>query len=695
MSLQIWLPLTGHTRNKGVWKTTAEFYPSNTNFITVDDSGKIGKCYSFNSTATNTGIYHADGNYMADYINNKSFSICAWIQTTSTDTCAISLSYGVRIFVGDGGHTYITLYNTSRTVGCAANMAVNDGKWHHICAIYNVDTNKIQFYVDGVKKNEVSYTSGYTYASSWNNGLFIGRDPNNSTVNDHYLYKGKMNDVRIYDHALSPVEVSEIAKGLCVHYKLDDVQSSNNLITNGFGELGTENWTSSSAMSTTEIPPNHPEIKASMSGGNTSVEYIPISPNHIYTISCYIKAMSGASGNKYPSLYAYDIDKKMIQYYQCTEGFATSTATTLAQPLHRGDTVIYATDLSNWNTGTSNYYYYVAIFGYKNSLGEVYPDLTYTQDAPKFGTYSDKSNIDKENNTITLSAAYTGADRPAGTTICQSTEGSTYYYPFGAVAVSSVQDWVFKTATFRPSGTKRLKPAAYVRWNTYNGLYLAGNKLVDNFFNDDRIIDSSGYGNHGTKNGNITMSSDTRRHSASTVFDGSTAYIEAPPLPLETKTISVWVKTSWLTPSAYKHVMHDKQSGLCVGWGAANGNFITYIGSSAGGSGSCIDMRTTTYTANQWNHIVVIKTGDTTRDVYVNGIKATPATNNWWAGDQNTLNIGCRHNGGAYKDFFDGQISDLRAYATELSPDDILTLYNTGARVANTGAMTGYEMKEG
>jgi hypothetical protein len=227
-------------------------------------------------------------------------------------------------------------------------------------------------------------------------------------------------------------------------------------------------------------------------------------------------------------------------------------------------------------------------------------------------------------------------------------------------------------------------------------LYIAGNKLVDNFFNDDTIMDSSGYSNHGTKNGKVTMSSDTIRHSASTRFDGSTAYIEAPGLPLETKTISVWVKTSWVTPSGvYKHIMHDKQSGLSLAWGAANGNFITYIGSAAGGTGSCIDIRTTSYAANQWNHIAVVKTGDTTRDVYVNGVKATPSANNWWGGDQNTLNIGCRHQSGSYRDFFDGRIADFRAYVTALTADDIKRLYEVSASVSKNNSMLGYEMKEG
>jgi hypothetical protein len=44
--------------------------------------------------------------------------------------------------------------------------------------------------------------------------------------------------------------------------------------------------------------------------------------------------------------------------------------------------------------------------------------MTYTADSPIFGTYSDKSNIDKTNNTITLKSAFTGEDRPAGTVIC-------------------------------------------------------------------------------------------------------------------------------------------------------------------------------------------------------------------------------------------------------------------------------------
>ena len=692
MSLQLWLPLNGNTKNKGVFPTN-NFSVTNTTCITVNDEGKIGKCYNFNSTVNNTGIYHADSGFMAKCINNHSFSLCIWVQTTATDTCALSLSYGLRLFVGDSSHTYVTLYNSSRTVGCASSTAVNDGNWHHICATYNVDTNKIAIYIDGVAKNEVSYTSGYTYASSWTNGLFIGKDPNNSTVSDHYLFKGKLNDARVYDHALSVAEIKELAKALVVHYKLDEFTSSDNLIVNGFGELGSENWNNGSKISTTEVPSGHSEIKASMYDGNMTVQYIPIIQNHTYTISGYIKAMANQSGSKYPSIWPYDIDKKFMDYYKCATGFNNTYKTTLAQPLHRGDTVVYATDLSAWTTATNNHYFHVAIFGYKNSFGDVYPDMVYTQDSPAFGTYSDKSHIDKTNNTITLNAAFTGEDRPAGTTICQATEGSIYYYPFNGIPVTSLTDWVFKTADFKPSATSRLKAAAYIRWNTYNGLYIAGNKLVDNTFNDTMITDSSGYGNHGVRNGNITISTSTPRYEYSTVFDGTNSFIEAEPLPLETKTISVWLKTTWTRSSGYMVAVHDKQTTLAIGW--SDNRLITYVGTGAGGSGSCIDITTTNYTANKWNHIVVVKTGTTTRNVYVNGVPATPMANNYWGGDLSKLNIGGRHHSGSYSAYFKGQLSDFRAYAKELTDDEVLRLYNTAASVSKNGAMLGYEMKEG
>ena len=476
---KLWLPLTKNILNYGT-------KPSNitVNNVTANTNGKLGGCYGFNGSSL-LGTH--------DFISNNTneWTFACWMKLNATTagqtlfSCRTSATqngftifyYGSQWLIDDGARWTVT-----------PTITIAKDTWYHVCVVRKKGVGKY-LYINGVLDSSTTTTGTPTIVNP--NIYSIGMSQNSATTVSGNSLNGYLNDVRFYDRALSVAEIKNIAKGLIVHYKLDDAQSSDNLITNGFGELGSENWTSTSAISTTEIPSGHPEIKASFYSANMTKEYIPVSSTHSYTISGYIKASSGATGNTYPSIYPYDIDKKFIQNYNAA-GFSPSTATTLTQPLKKGDTVLHAADLSAWSTSTTSYAYRVAIFGYKNSFGEVYDDLIYTQDAPAFGTYSDKSHIDKENNTITLNAAFTGEDRPIGTKICQTSEGGTYYYPWGGINVTSISDWVYKTATIKPSTIPRLKAAAYFRWSTYGRCYIAGNKLVDNFFHDDRVIDSSG-----------------------------------------------------------------------------------------------------------------------------------------------------------------------------------------------------------
>lgn len=207
---------------------------------------------------------------------------------------------------------------------------------------------------------------------------------------------------------------------------------------------------------------------------------------------------------------------------------------------------------------------------------------------------------------------------------------------------------------------------------------------------DNTEYDVSGYINNGEKHGSITYSSDTSRYVTSSVFDG-TSYISANSLSDEVKTISLWVKTDWLTVSSgYKLLMYDKATKLCIGF-YSNNRFCTYIGTSSD-KGTAITYENL-YNVNEWNHIVVVKTGAKTRDVYINGEKAPTTTNTYFAGTGSELLIGCRNYNG-YGNYFDGQISDFRAYVTQLSEDDILNLYQVGASLANNGVLMAHEFIE-
>lgn len=212
MSLIHWWPLNGDTKDYGVLNNNL----SNSN-AQIDNSGKIGKCYSFTYTSHQYMAF-GDSSFMSNYINNHSFSIAYWTKAGSSvsSLCAIGLSYGVRIY---NSTPIFSLYNTTRNATVRASVSITDGNWHHVCATYNIIDNSMKIYIDGVLSGSSTYPSG-TYSSSWNNGQYIGYDPNNNT--DDCWYDGKLNDIRIYDHVLSAKEVKELSKGLVLHYDFND-----------------------------------------------------------------------------------------------------------------------------------------------------------------------------------------------------------------------------------------------------------------------------------------------------------------------------------------------------------------------------------------------------------------------------------------------------------------------------------------
>ena len=192
------------------------------------------------------------------------------------------------------------------------------------------------------------------------------------------------------------------------------------------------------------------------------------------------------------------------------------------------------------------------------------------------------------------------------------------------------------------------------------------------------IHDISGYQRNGIKT-NVVFSSDTPKYKGSSYFDG-TSLIQANPLPSEVKTISVWCKTT-KNKSTSQFICQDSGSGLCVTF--YKGNIITHLGSSGYSTGSkCI--LGDSYIENGWNHFVVLKTGTHTREVYCNGVKLTPTSNDYWSVYAGFF-IGARNTSNGIP--FYGYISDLRAYATVLSEDDILELYHSSISLVNNDTL--------
>lgn len=222
MSLQIWLPLNGNLKNNGCDGGTVSSVNASTS-----TSGKIGSCYSFNGSSSYLlGTHSFLSNSTPDWsfacwmkLNSTSAGQCLFSCRTIVDQKGIAVFYyGSTWLIDDGVRWQFT-----PTVTIVAN------KWYHVCVVHKKDVGKY-LYINGSLDSSTTTTSTPTVASTTN--FTIGNSQTSSTAASGNPLNGYLNDVRIYDHALSVAEVKELAKGLVCHYKLDDYKGLPNLVSN-------------------------------------------------------------------------------------------------------------------------------------------------------------------------------------------------------------------------------------------------------------------------------------------------------------------------------------------------------------------------------------------------------------------------------------------------------------------------------
>jgi hypothetical protein len=101
----------------------------------------------------------------------------------------------------NGGEFLIMNSSTSYTAD--SSVSVNDGKWHYIAATYDGTTMRI--YIDGVQTGtQTGFTGNLPNLAG---ALHIGADYQATPAN---FFNGSIDDVRIYNRALSPTEIQNL-----------------------------------------------------------------------------------------------------------------------------------------------------------------------------------------------------------------------------------------------------------------------------------------------------------------------------------------------------------------------------------------------------------------------------------------------------------------------------------------------------
>ena len=260
MSLQVWLPLNGSLENKGL--SPAKFSLITTGGgISSAASGKTSlNCYA--RTTKNT-ISHITSDI--NFSLNGDVSMACWCKLTdfgtnnsangiitqhghNTGGLGITMKYinasDYRMSINTGtkgdsfpaaerDRTYMTYYGGTNIY--------ND--WHHLCVTYCAASRQVKMYVDGNLETIQGYGTSVTL--NGNNTtprpfrLFDWSTDHSS--NASYRPPCSLNDVRLYDHCLSPREVKLLSQGLVAHYKMSGIHLDN--LIPGVGFSGTNSWT--------------------------------------------------------------------------------------------------------------------------------------------------------------------------------------------------------------------------------------------------------------------------------------------------------------------------------------------------------------------------------------------------------------------------------------------------------------------
>lgn len=242
------LPLTGDIHNQGLLEEESYIAQD----LTYSDNGKLGKCLQFNG----------DPKQILSFVNipkkKNNFTWACWIkQTNRTSTvyqkttqyvlsmgrdCG-TIGFNIRmingylnIHLGSGEDTDATTSITNKAI-TIQELQLNI--WYHICCI--VDNESVNVYINGelVKTFllvDISYRSNsYGYFTIGKMGY-----NNNNNTSAYFPFNGLIQDVRVYDTAISPRQIKEISKGLVCHYPLGEIDGKiggRNLIKNGKGNV--------------------------------------------------------------------------------------------------------------------------------------------------------------------------------------------------------------------------------------------------------------------------------------------------------------------------------------------------------------------------------------------------------------------------------------------------------------------------
>lgn len=291
MALQVWLPLNGSIYNQGLNDVSilSRSVTYGTGKIASQGARFNGDCNQYIRIG-NTEDFQYDEFTWSVWIYPTSFSVKGFIISHGRDYS----KYGVNILVDTNGALNIC---SEKAWSGITTLILNT--WYHI--VVSLKKNTIKCYLNGNLVKTFTSDAQIDYGES--HGLVVGKmSYSYGSTTSYFPFNGIIQDVRIYDEALSPKQVKLLSQGLVCHYPMGNIDGKiggRNLLRNS------KNLASLSLKDTlAKVERTDTNCKLSLASGVISTSWyaiytdFTIEKNQSYTASIEIETVNLVSGSR-------------------------------------------------------------------------------------------------------------------------------------------------------------------------------------------------------------------------------------------------------------------------------------------------------------------------------------------------------------------------------------------------------------
>jgi hypothetical protein len=540
--------------------------------------------------------------------NPANITVMAWANLTNADTSGaeiISLGDCFILRLDESGITKGIYYNGSSWISVNINQNYESTGWHHFAIVFDDSGNTFKLYVDGALAASTATSSSILYSGLGTNTV-IGRHGNGNTSMD---FTGTIDDVRVYDYALSASDIQDIYSKIG-HWKLDESSGTSASDSSMYGRTGTVTGTSTWAA-------------AVINNGFT------------FNGSTKIQA-SGLLGS--PSSFTIAAWANL-----------TTADTNGSEIISLGDRVYLRLD----EAGVAKIAFYNGSSFVTASYAVAYVDTGWHHFAGVFSNSGDTlklyvDGVQVASTSTTSNVSYFGAG--SNTVIGRHGNSGTNNDFTGSI--DDVQ--VYNRALSASEVAELYGFVGYWKLNQTSGT---------------TATDSSPFGANGTLSGTAHWSTDCGGMTCFD-FDGSTNYFSTTSAsqlqPTTALTITAWIKgDTWGAGSETDTILRkgDASPNNYI-FAVADGKVMLCL-DEADTAGI---RSTTTLSTGQWYHVAATWDGSTVK-IYIDGVLNTSTSRTGTIGtDTRTLYMGGRSGG---TDMFNGMIRDVRFYNRALSANDV------------------------